>query len=90
VLACAPPDLRDAAVTDTLPGDATVIAAANEPTGWRGGTGNLELLLRNDSGDVQWRPVAGAQLKTGPVCMSPESPGPDEQLSYYRLKPAKD
>jgi hypothetical protein len=33
--------LREFAISDTLPADAVdIIGAANEPTGWRGGTGN--------------------------------------------------
>jgi len=48
VLGCAPTALREAPVSDTLPVDAVEIAgAANEPNGWRGGTGKLELLLRD-------------------------------------------
>src|SRR5580658_5984161 len=46
VLACAPPALHDAKVTDTFPKGSTIIGSTNEPTGWRGGTGTLELLLR--------------------------------------------
>src|ERR1700757_4942036 len=43
VLVCAPAGLRDAPVTDHYPTDSTVIGATNEPTGWRGGSGKLEL-----------------------------------------------
>src|SRR6476646_7163845 len=50
VLGCAPPAVRDAPVTDTYPAGATIIGATNEPTGWRGGTGKLELLLREPQG----------------------------------------
>jgi hypothetical protein len=88
VLACAPPDLRDAKVTDTLPAGASVIGATNEPTGDHGGTGQLELLLRDADGTVSWRAVRGANLEDGPVCHAPRSPGPVLELQYYRLVPA--
>src|ERR1051325_9400040 len=45
VLGCAPNELRRAKVTDTYPAGATILGATNQPTGWRGGTGKLELLL---------------------------------------------
>jgi len=84
VLGCAPPMLRDAPVSDTLPADAVdIIGAANEPNGWRGGTGKLELLLRDAQGKVRWHPVAAGQIKSGPVCWS-QSP-PEISLVYYRL-----
>ena len=50
VLGCAPPGLHDAKVTDTYPADAVIIGATNEPTGWRGSTGQLELLMRGPRG----------------------------------------
>jgi hypothetical protein len=87
VLACPPPELRDAKVTDTFPSGLTVIGSTNEPTGWRGGTGSLELLLRDPSGTIRWQPVRGAQLASGPVCWAPKLPGPPQQLYYYRLAP---
>jgi hypothetical protein len=84
VLGCAPPTLRDAPVSDTLPADAVdIIGAANEPSGWRGGTGKLELLLRDGQGQVRWHPIAAGQIKSGPVCWS-QSP-PEMLLPYYRL-----
>ena len=46
VVGCAPPSVHDAPVTDSYPEASTVIGSTNEPTGWRGGTGKLELLLR--------------------------------------------
>ena len=57
VLGCAPPNLRDLPVTDQLPKDAEIVGAANEPTGWRGGTGKLQLLLRDPKGNLQWHPL---------------------------------
>jgi hypothetical protein len=88
VLGCAPPTLRDAPVSDTLPADADdIIGAANEPSGWRGGTGKLELLLRDAQGQVRWHPVAAGQIKSGPVCWS-QSP-PELILPYYRLVKAE-
>jgi hypothetical protein len=88
VLGCAPPGLREAKVTDTYPRGATIVGATNEPTGWRGGTGKLELLLRRSDGEVRWRAVAGGQTAEGPVCWAQELPGPAQPLHYYRLAPA--
>jgi hypothetical protein len=87
VLACAPPLVHEGKVTDTFPADSTIIGAISQPTGWRGGTGDLELLLRFASGNIRWQPVRGAQLTTGPECWAPESPGPPQRLQYYRLVP---
>lgn len=88
VLGCAPPALRDSKVTGTYPAGATILGATNEPTGWRGGTGKLELLLRRPDGGVEWRAIDGAHLDAGPVCWAQESPGPRQRLEYYRLLPA--
>jgi hypothetical protein len=89
VLACAPPALHDQKVTDTFPQGSTVIGSTNEPTGWRGGTGKLEILLRDASGTVRWQTVRGGQVATGPLCWVPESPGAPQQLHYYRLQEAR-
>jgi hypothetical protein len=63
VLACAPPALRDAPPSDTIPDSSfEIIGAANEPTGWRGGTGKFGLLLRDTRGQLSWRPVAAVDL----------------------------
>ena len=84
VLGCAPPMLRDALPSDTLPEDGVeIVGAANEPTGYRQGTGKLELLLRDAHGRFRWQPVAALEIKTGPVCLS-QSP-PVQPLRYYRL-----
>ena len=84
VLGCAPPNLREVPVSDTLPADATeIIGAANEPTGWRGGTGKLELLLRDAQGGLRWHAVASVEIKTGQVCLSQSEPV--QPLQYYRL-----
>jgi len=85
VLGCAPPALHDSKITDTYPAGADIIGATNEPTGWRGGTGKLELLLRPPHGAIYWRAVNGASITPGPVCWAQESPGPPQQLQYYRL-----
>lgn len=90
VLACAPPALHDQKVTDTFPAGSTIIGSTNEPTGWRGGTGNLEVLIRDRRGIIRWQAVRGAQLTTGPLCWVPESPGQPQQLNYYRLEPSRD
>ena len=87
VLACAPPALRDAAVTDTYPSGEIIIGSTNEPTGWRGGTGKMELLLRGPRGDIHWRTINGARITSGAVCRAQESPGPPQELRYYRLAP---
>jgi hypothetical protein len=86
ILVCAPSVLPDAKITDTFPAGSTIIGAVNKPTGWRGGTGKLELLIRDAQG-VHSYPVAGALLPAAPVCWTPESPGPPQQLQYYRLLP---
>ena len=84
VLGCAPPTLREVPVSDTLPADAVeIVGAANEPTGWRGGTGKLELLLRDAQGGLRWHSVTAVEIKSGPVCLS-QSP-PEQPLKYYRL-----
>ena len=83
VLACAPPNLRELPVTDTLPRDAEIIGAANEPTGWRGGTGKLELLLRDSAGALRWHSVAAGEIKSGSVCWSQSEPVQTHR--YYRL-----
>ncbi len=86
VLGCAPPGIRDAPVTDTLPVNAEdIIGGTNAPTGWRGGTGELELVFRNKSGQVQWRAVRSKAISSGPVCWAQEPPGPPQPLEYYRL-----
>ena len=91
VLGCAPPELRGAPVTDTLPaGLANIVGATNAPTGWRGGTGKLELVFRDTSGELHWRAVASGELTAGPVCMAQELPGPSQYLEYYRLAPDTD
>jgi hypothetical protein len=86
VLACAPPSLHELPVTDTLPKDAEIVGASNEPTGWRGGTGKLELLLRDANGNLHWHPVAAAEITNGPVCWSQSEP--IQSHRYYRLASA--
>jgi len=86
ILGCAPPQLREFAISDTLPADVVeIVGAANEPSGWRGGTGKLELLLRDTYGRLRWHPVAAGEVKSGPMCWS-QSP-PEQPLGYYRLVP---
>ena len=87
VVGCAPPAVRDAKVTDSYPAGSTVIGATNAPTGWRGGTGKLELMLRDPQGKVQWHAVSGSQIDEGPVCWAQDPPGPKQRLLYYRLAP---
>lgn len=84
VLGCAPPALRETPVSDTLPADAVeIVGAANEPNGWRGGTGKLELMIRDARGGLRLHSVKAVKIKTGPVCMS-QSP-PVIPLNYYHL-----
>ena len=87
ILACAPSLVHAGKITDTFPAGSTIIGSTNEPTGWRGGTGELELLLRDARGRIRWQAVSGARLASGPACWAPQSPGPPQQLYYYRLAP---
>jgi hypothetical protein len=84
VMGCAPPALRAAPASDTLPADAAeIVGAANEPNGWRGGTGGLELMLRDARGVLRWHSVKAVEAKIEPMCMS-QSP-PVIPLKFYRL-----
>lgn len=84
VVGCAPPALREAPVSDRLPvNTAEIVGAANEPNGWRGGTGKLELLLRDAQGGLRWHGVEAIEIKTDPVCWSQSSPV--QPLKHYRL-----
>jgi hypothetical protein len=83
---CAPAALRNARITDFVPAGESIVGATNEPTGWRGGTGKLELMLR-DGSHVHSLGVSGAKLESGPVCWASVPPGPRQQLEYYRLAP---
>ena len=88
VLGCAPASLREVPVSDILPAGTTeIVGATNEPTGWRGGTGKLELLLRDSKGGLRRHSVAGVEINTGPICWS-QSP-PEQPLKHYRLVTAK-
>jgi len=87
VFACAPPALQNARVTGSIDAGWTVIGSTNQPTGWRGGTGDLELLLRDPHGVIRWQRVHSADLPGDPACWAPESPGPPQRLHYYRLSP---
>jgi hypothetical protein len=89
VVGCAPVALRGAAVTDEFPASATIVGSTNAPTGWRGGTGGLELVLRTASGDIAVQEIHGGRLPDGPICWASDPPGPTQQLSYYRLTPTR-
>ena len=52
LLGCAPPKLRELSISDALPPGVEIVGAVNEPSGWRGGTGKLELLLRDAKGEL--------------------------------------
>jgi hypothetical protein len=88
LIGCAPAALADAAVTDEVESAATLIGSANEPTGWRGGTGKLELVLRKLNGDVYVHGVSGGKLPHGPSCWAQLPPGPVQELFYYRIAPS--
>ena len=87
-LACAPQGLHDAKSTDSLPADSVVVGTTNEPNGWRGGSGELELLLRDNRGEVHSKRVLGAPVPAQTDCAAPNSPGSPLNLYYYRLNPA--
>lgn len=88
VLGCAPSALSKAPVTGELPVNAAeIVGATNAPTGWRGGTGQLELVFRDESGELHWRAVASGALAAGAQCWAQEPPGPAQRLEYYRLAP---
>ncbi len=84
VIGCAPEALRNVPVSHTLPADTLeIVGAANEPTNWRGGTGNLELLLRKKQGELIWYSVKEVETKLEPVCWSQSAPY--QPLPFYRL-----
>jgi hypothetical protein len=86
IVACAAPGLDRAPATDTLPpGAVELLGATNEPTGWRGGTGQLELLFRDGSGVAHGHPVRSLEMPGTPACWAQEPPGPRQRLHYYRL-----
>jgi hypothetical protein len=86
VTACVAPALSTSPVTDHLPATAVdVIGATNAPTGWRGGTGGLELLIRDARGSLRWLPVKSGRIMQGAKCWAKEPPGPRQELHYYRL-----
>jgi hypothetical protein len=92
ILVCAPPELSGAAVTDRLPaGTTTILGATNEPTGWRGGTGRLEIVIRDANGLARWQAVRSGETPGQSACWAPElvdgRTQPQHRLQYYRLEP---
>jgi hypothetical protein len=83
VSVCAPATLQEEKFTDSLSPGFVIVAATNAPTGWRGGTGDLELLLRDKHGHTLWQTVHGAHLTKD--CGLPKSSDVSRQLRYYRL-----
>lgn len=83
---CEPPNMTSAKITDTIPPGVTVLGSTNAPTGWRGGTGQLELVLRHADGTLHWKPLASGELPRGVSCFAPMDPGPVQQLHYYRIE----
>jgi len=90
LLVCSPHTLPTARVTGTYPAGSNLIGTTNEPTGWRSGTGRLELVMRSPNGTVIWQPVEGALPSSPPFCEAPPFPGPSQGLEYYRLSPVSD
>jgi hypothetical protein len=84
LIGCAPPELETAKVSDTLPSDTVkIVGATNEPTAWRGGTGELKLLLRISQNKLRWHTVKAVSLETDSVCWSKSEPV--QPLKFYRL-----
>jgi hypothetical protein len=84
LVGCAPRELEEAKVSDTLPSDTKeIIGAANEPTAWRGGTGELKLLLRTHQNKLRWKTINALSLETDSVCWSKSEPV--QSLKFYRL-----
>jgi hypothetical protein len=71
-----------------LAADASAAVLACALTGWRGGAGELELLLRSESGKTLWHKAHGAPLGGRWTCRDPESSRPRRDLIYCRLTPA--
>ena len=86
LVVCAPPGLHHAKVTDTYPAEQTVIGATNQPTGYRAGTGKLELVLRGPHGETKLLDVNGSELTHEAVCWS-RNMRDAQPLQYYRLAP---
>jgi hypothetical protein len=84
VRACAPDALRDSPLTDTVP-MGMLVGATNTPTGWRGGTGKLELAMRDAGGQLRWYPLSGRDSTVDPACWAQVPPGPKQRLPYYRV-----
>lgn len=84
---CTAPKVHDLPITDTLPADMdAIVGASNEPTGWRGGTGRLELVIRTRDGGLRWLPVRSGETAGDAACWAQEPPGPRQKLHYYRLR----
>lgn len=94
ILVCAAPDLSDAPVTDRLPaGGITILGTTNEPTGWRGGTGRLEIVIRDANGSVRSQTVGSGETPGLSACWAPDlvdgRTQPQQRLHYYRLAPER-
>jgi hypothetical protein len=87
VSACAPSSLREARITGEIDAESTIVGSANEPTGWRGGTGDINLLLRDRNGRLYPQVVYGSDLPGESSCWARDVPGPRQLLKYYRLAP---
>ncbi len=84
LVGCAPPELEKAPVSDTLPSDTVeIVGVTNEPTAWRGGTGELKLVLRTSQNKLRWHTVKSITLETDSVCWSKSEPV--QALKFYRL-----
>jgi hypothetical protein len=84
LVGCAPPELEKVQISDTLPPDTVkIVGATNEPTTWRGGTGEMKLLLRTSQNKLRWHTVKPIDLVTDSVCWSKAKPV--RALKFYRL-----
>jgi len=72
---CASPAFHAAGITDTFPRGAVIIGTTNAPTGWRDGTGNLELIFRDARGAVRRQSVAGSYAAKDRCARRPPLPG---------------
>jgi hypothetical protein len=74
---CASDSLQNRPATDTYPSGWEIISSTNQPTGWRGGNGSVELVLRDASGTIHWRTVHGAEFSDSTMCGA--------RIAYYRI-----
>jgi hypothetical protein len=81
---CAPASIEDKGVTDTFPAGSEIIASTNKPTGWRGGSGVVELVLKDAAGTVRWHALRGGVFPDSTMCGA-RVPGSPAIPTYYRV-----